>query len=171
MFPFVLFAHPHLFIDLKLNIICKGDTIERVDVSWYFDEMNSQMLIMDYDKDFNGKFSKKEIKNFKKEVFDTLKPMSYYTHLKIKKKQENIKKLIDSFSLDLKNNRFIVKYGLNLKKYKNYENLTLGFWDEDFFNSFVMDKEWIKINNCKLKYNIKDIDGDFFMGQALEIYR
>lgn len=127
------------------------------------------MMIMDYDKNMDGKFSADEVALFKKDVFDTLEPMSYYTHLNCAGKKIKIKDLIKDFNIDQKKSRFIVKYTLNLQKLKDQKKISIGFWDEDFYSSFMVKRKYIKIDDKNIKYKIKDVDGDFFMGQAVEL--
>ncbi len=163
-----LFAHPHMFVKIKLDVKSQNKKINQIDVVWEFDDLNSAMLIMDYDLDGNQKFDKKESAKFKKIVFDTLKQYSYYTHLKIDKKKIDIKNLISNFRLDLKNSLFIVKYSLNLEKFTPKKLFELGFWDEEFYTSMELEKKYIKIDKS-IKYKIKADQTDIYLGYIMEV--
>jgi ABC-type uncharacterized transport system substrate-binding protein len=167
LFPLFLFAHPHLFMDIDLELIHKDKSLETVKVKWIFDDMSSQMMIMDYDKNLNGKFDKNEINLFKKNVFNDLKSSDYYTHIKINNKKVSTDKLLKNMGLIIENNRFVVIYDLNLKKYDNYQNIKIGFWDKDFFTALTLKKEFVISNN--LKFSIKEIDADFYYGYEILI--
>ena len=168
LFSILLFGHPRMFVDILLDIENQKKEIKKVKIKWVFDEMNSAMLIMDYDKDFNKKFSKSEIADFKKNVFDTLGEFSYYTHLKVDKKRIKIKNLISDFSLELKKRRFIVKYSLDLTKLKAKNSFELGFWDEEFYTSMVLVSKNIKFKQ-KIDFDVVDVQHDIYLGYVMRV--
>ncbi|MEJ2501532.1 MAG: DUF1007 family protein, partial [Campylobacterales bacterium] len=70
----LLSAHPHCFIDVHPAVDGK-----KLTVKWVFDQMSSQMLMMDFDRDADGRFSDKESRALYKEGFESLKAYDYYT--------------------------------------------------------------------------------------------
>jgi ABC-type uncharacterized transport system substrate-binding protein len=91
-------AHPHLFIDISLNMLfAKDKSLQTMDISWKFDDMNSEILIMDYDKNMNGEFDRDETDFFKQELFETLmKEYNYYTLMKIGGRNIPMEKVLKS---------------------------------------------------------------------------
>lgn len=61
-------AHPHVFIDVSYNVTIKED-VTKIDVSWTFDEMNSQMLLFDFGITRSQDITQKKIDFIKKRVF------------------------------------------------------------------------------------------------------
>ena len=163
--PLVLFAHPHLFVDIDLELINKNKSLETVKVKWIFDDMSSQMMIFDYDKNLDGKFDKKEIQIFRENVFDGLKGVDYNTHIKVDNKIIKTYKLLTNIGLLIEKNRFVLTYDLNFKKYNNYKDIKVGFWDEDFFTGFTLNKDFVTAN--KLDFKIEEIDADFYYGYQI----
>lgn len=69
---FIGFAHPHFFIDSKLKIeknIIKSE--------WFFDRLNSRVLLFDFDKNRNKIFDKEEKEEFIKTHFLGLEKNNY----------------------------------------------------------------------------------------------
>jgi ABC-type uncharacterized transport system substrate-binding protein len=60
LFCEIVFAHPHIFIDLYLDFSKQNV----VNVKWAFDDMTSSMFMVDFDQDGDGKFNKKETSQF-----------------------------------------------------------------------------------------------------------
>lgn len=77
----ILYAHPHTFIDLYPKVIHKNNTITSLHMTWKFDEMTSQMLVMEFDQNGNGKIDKEENKYIKENYFDPLKDYGFYTYV------------------------------------------------------------------------------------------
>ncbi|MFT7824255.1 MAG: DUF1007 family protein [Sulfurimonas sp.] len=74
-FALTLVAHPHVFVDVYPKI--GKDTVQ---LRWMFDEMTSNMLIMDYDVDHDNAFSSAESEDLNSEIFASLKEQGYYTY-------------------------------------------------------------------------------------------
>ena len=168
LLPLLSFAHPHVFADVALKIELKNSQINTVQISWHYDEMTSQMLLMDYDKNRDGKFDKKESLFFKEQVFDTLKQYEYYTHIKIDGKKIPIDKLVKEFFLTFEKNKFIVNYIISLQETKQKSSIDIGFWDKEFYSSFDIDPAFVTFNK-KLKFEIEEVEEDIYMGVVLKL--
>jgi len=164
----MVFGHPHMFATVNLDVKNQAKEIHNVSIEWVFDEMNSAMLIMDYDKNFDKKFSHSESMKFKKNVFDTLGEFSYYTHLKIDGKKIDIKNLVKKFALDLRDNKFVVQYSLDLTKFKAKKEFYLGFWDEEFYTSMELMKKNVKFKE-KIAFKISELQDDIYLGYILKV--
>jgi ABC-type uncharacterized transport system substrate-binding protein len=167
--PLITFAHPHVYADIDLNLKVQNNQLTEIEISWNYDDMTSQILLMDYDKNRDGKFSKKESMFFKNQVFDTLKPYEYYTHVKIDGKKVPVDHIMNNFFLSFKNNKFIVNYRVILKDVPQKKNIDIGFWDKEFYSSFDLSSKTIKFSGKKLKYSIEEVEDDIFMGVVLKV--
>ena len=81
--PQSAFPHPHVFIDNTVAIVFDGEGLAGFRLYWLFDEMFSNMLIHDYDKNGDGKFEEGEIKGLKRGAFSNLKKFNYFIRLKV----------------------------------------------------------------------------------------
>jgi ABC-type uncharacterized transport system substrate-binding protein len=73
-----LHAHPHVFISSRVAVDFEGGSLARVSVEWTFDELFSQMIFADFDKDRKGSFTEAEAAALKKGAFDNLRNYHYF---------------------------------------------------------------------------------------------
>ena len=165
--PIYLSAHPHVFIKTELNFIVKKEKVSKLNISWIFDDMSSEIFMMDYDKNRNKKLDKKEIQKFKKTWFDKLSKKEYFTHLKVDGTKIDISKHMENFTLEYKKNFFIVKFTIDFKKIKQKKSLSLTFWEETYYNSFSIDD--LTYKGKELKTTIDFFFGDLFVTDIIEI--
>ena len=167
--PILSLSHPHVFIDTKLNFIVKKEKINKLNISWHFDDMNSQIFMMDYDLNRDKKLNKKEIQRFRKEYFSKLSKKKYFTHIKVDGKKIDISKQINNFSLDYKKSLFIVNFTLNFQKIKQTKSINIGFWDEENYNAFSIEEDSIKFVGKQLKINMDFFYADLFVADVFKI--
>ncbi len=169
LLPILSLAHPHLFIDTKLNFTVKNNKIDRLHVSWVFDDMNSQILMMDYDTNRDKKLSKKETQKFKKIYFDKLSKKKPFMHIKVDGKKIALAKTMSAFSMKYKNNLLTLNFTVNFKKIKQKKTIDIGFWDETNYTAFSMDPEQIKFKGKTLKTELDFYEADLFVADVLKV--
>jgi len=167
LLPMFLTAHPHVFIKTNLNFIVKKEKVSKLNILWSFDDMSSEMFMMDYDKNRDKKLSKKEIQKFKKTWFNKLSKKHYFTHLKVDGKKIDIFKHIEDFTLDYKKNFFIVKFTIDFKKIKQKKSITLTFWEDNHYNSFSIND--LTYKGKELKTTVDFLFGELFVTDIVEI--
>ena len=162
--PIFLSAHPHIFIDIHLNIFEKNKEFKKIQVQWVFDDMNSEILILDYDLNRDRKFSANETQLFKDEVFNILTAQYHsYTYLKLNSKDINISKRIADFTLSIRGNQFFqLSYTIDLSRFKDIDYFELSFYDESYMTSMILKEKYVK----GLK-NIMLVEDDNFYGYKL----
>lgn len=157
-----LFAHPHTFIDIFPKIYNKENRITSISMMWKFDEMTSELLVMEFDENGNGKIDQEEQKYVKENYFDSLKDYKFYTYLFIDKKPipiipKNFKSFIN------KEKRIVYIFDFEINSDKN--NVYIDFYDSDNFTAFMLKKEFVK---GEIIYRISGIDKDFYYSRRLE---
>ncbi len=162
-------AHPHLFINTKLNFTIKKDKIDTLHVAWVFDDMNSQILMMDYDTNRDKKFNKKEIQRFKRIYFNKLSKNRPFIHIKVDGKEVDLAKQISPFSIKYNKNLFIVNFTVDFKKIKQIKMIDIGFWDEENYTAFSMESERIKFKGKTLKTELGFYEADLFVADVLKV--
>ena len=85
------FSHPHVFSENSLTIIFDEEGMAGLKSKWVFDEYYSNMIIEDYDLDFNGEFDSKETASLETKEFNPLLNKNYFTHISINNKPFEIK--------------------------------------------------------------------------------
>ena len=169
LLPILSLAHPHLFIDTKLNFTIKNNKIDKLHVSWVFDDMNSQILMMDYDTNRDKKLNEKETQKFKKIYFDKLSKKKPFTHIKVDGKKMALYKYMSAFSMKYKKHLLTLKFTVDFKKIKQKKTINIGFWDEENYTAFAMDPEYIKFKGKTLKTELDFYEADLFVADVLKV--
>lgn len=169
LLPLLSLAHPHLFIDTKLNFTIKNNKIDTLHVSWVFDDMNSQILMMDYDTNRDKKLSKKETQKFKKSYFDELSKKKPFMHIKVDGKKIALAKTMSAFNMKYKKNLLTLNFTVNFKKIKQIKTIDIGFWDEENYTAFSMDPEYIKFKGKTLRTKLDFYEADLFVADVLKV--
>jgi len=149
----VAWGHPHTFIDVYPTVLEKS-----IKIKWVFDEMSSNMLIMDFDLNHDGKINKKESDLIEKETFSYLKEFDYYTYIYSgKDKMKNI----NLISFKAASNGVKLEYKFELSAPKNISKIE--FYDSELYSAFVLKDDNLNTD----KYKIYEIDNDYFFGYGI----
>ncbi len=76
-------SHPHVFIDNSVELVFNKEGFCGVRANWVFDEMFSNMIIADCDRNRDGSLNSAEIRAVEKGYFSNLKEYNYFFHIKI----------------------------------------------------------------------------------------
>ncbi|HWA45735.1 MAG TPA: DUF1007 family protein [Hypericibacter adhaerens] len=79
--PSVASAHPHVFIDNRVTFLFKEGKIVGFRENWQFDEIFSEDLLGDFDKDGDGRFSKAESEAVAGVTLPALEEYHYFTYV------------------------------------------------------------------------------------------
>ncbi len=160
--PCLLFSHPHTFIDVYAEIN-SSKNVQNIIFKWKFDEMTSQLLVMEFDANMDGKLDNKEIEYIKINYFETLEQYNYYTDIIIQNNSIKTKPL--NFTAYIEDNiKVVYQFEIEIQDIAN--NITLNIYDEERFSALVLKKEFITSNT---KYKLTDIDTDLYFGYKLEL--
>lgn len=127
-----LWAHPHIFIDVK--VVPEKD---KITISWTFDAMTSAMLIKDYDKNKDKQLDSSEIAFIEKDHFKPLAPYSYFMRFFDGKSENEVKETKD-FHASIDKKRLVYTFSIPSSSLKNYE---LRFFDPEMYVAMVLKKE------------------------------
>jgi len=155
-------AHPHTFIDVYPKVSHSANQITTIHFSWKFDVMISEMYIMEFDENDDGKLDAKENQYIKKSYFDTMRDFSFYTHIRIKKepiitKASNFKASIDS------NKRVVYQFDIEINA--NKSDIEMDFYDEDNYVAFILKQEFV---NSTTPFQVSTPDGDYIYKHRLQ---
>jgi ABC-type uncharacterized transport system substrate-binding protein len=160
-----LFAHPHVFIDVYPKINIKNNKATSISLQWKFDLMTSSMLIMDYDKNQDRQFSKKEIANLKKSAMRTFKKNNYYLKIRGSDKDSKVQK-VDNFTVTIDKMGRIV-YSFDLICNFEIKDSALIFYYKNNYISFMLKKSFVQPLNKNLNFSIRKVDNDRYFGFAM----
>ena len=142
------FPHPHVFVDNTVAFVFDGKGLAGFRLDWLFDEMFSNMLIHDYDKNRNGKFEEGEIKEVKKGAFSNLKKFNYFTHVKINGKSFKVS-FVKDFSAKMIKGRVVYQFFIpcHVQAISSYKRIKISVRDRTFYCSIVLMKDQISYEN------------------------
>jgi len=158
-FAFTLFAHPHVFVDVYPKI--GSDSVQ---LRWVFDEMSSNMLIMDYDVDHDGAFSPSESEALRSDIFSHLKEYGYYTYF-FKGDQQLPSGEARDFSASIQGMQVVFSFTLPCPAAAE----TIGFYDTENMTGYQLTEAFVKEANPGSSFALHARDFDYCYGYILEL--
>jgi ABC-type uncharacterized transport system substrate-binding protein len=156
-------AHPHVFIESQVKFNFDKNGFSEIDISWTFDNMFSNMLIQDYDKNTNNIFEPAEIKKIQDEAFANVKNYHYFTYISINNKSFDIK-YIKNFSVIQKNGlvTYLFTIPCHVKATENKKEISLVMYDESYFIDIALiENNAVSFNSIQsIKYNYSKDETD-----------
>lgn len=123
----VLYAHPHFFIDSKVQIIDK-----QIKNEWIFDRLNSRVLLFDFDKNENKVLDKDEKEEFIKAHFLKLKDNNYNIFLSL---DDEIKIEPKNINVKFEKKRLSILFDINLNLGDSFTFCTI---DEKIYMAYKL---------------------------------
>ncbi len=80
-------AHPHVFIENKVAFVFDAGKVTALRLTWVFDDVFSDSLLMQFDADGDGTFDELESKAVGEGVLPNLKMFHYFTYVFVDGKQ------------------------------------------------------------------------------------
>ncbi|MFH1429057.1 MAG: DUF1007 family protein, partial [Candidatus Margulisiibacteriota bacterium] len=83
LFNCLAIAHPHMWINADPIFVFSNSGLEEVKVTWNFDGLFSEQVVVECDKNHNGYFEPDEKLLLKKNYFDTMADYQYLTKISL----------------------------------------------------------------------------------------
>ena len=154
-------AHPHIFLNNKIQVIFDHEGVSGFKAFWYADDFSTAGLTDGYDENENGNLDDYEIKLFENDSVNNLKKYHYFTYLKLNGKPVSLKS-IEDYKVSLIDNKIVFSFFIPFKtkaKLKNTE-IILSQYDKDYFSfiSFADKKPVTLVNdgNFQSYFNIEE---------------
>lgn len=132
--PSEIFAHPHVFITSKVEVIFNDIGLEGISVEWEFDAMFSSFIIPEFDKNGSGKFEEQEVRKIEGGAFANLSNHNYFSYIVVGNKKHHAEEA-KNFDASISGNRviynFFIPFELPFERLGNI--LKVGFFDETIF--------------------------------------
>jgi ABC-type uncharacterized transport system substrate-binding protein len=138
-------AHPHVFVDYDLTFVLDEQGLSGIEVTWHFDEMFSQALMEEGDRDHDRRFDHQEIAQVKKGAFDNLAQYGYFTRLCLDGKVRSVGK-ISHFRAGLNNGRawyrFFVPCPINASS--SWRSVALTLFDPTIYTDLTLSEQGVR---------------------------
>ena len=147
----VLAPHPHVFLYNSIKVVFDEKGLAGFEVKWVFDEMFSNMIIHDFDKNRNGKFETDEIGEIKKGAFSNLSNFDYFTHIKIGGKPFKVK-FVKDFSARIIDNALIYQFFVpcHVGAISSFKEIRISIYDNSFYCSVFLTRNPVDFKNASL---------------------
>ncbi|MDJ0945441.1 MAG: DUF1007 family protein [Kiloniellales bacterium] len=129
-------AHPHVWIDVSLELSFQGNVLKGLRVVWLFDEYYSAFAVQDFDVNGNKRLDREELAILEN-GHEGLKEYSYFTHLKIGALlPDNLKvEAVENFVAEMNGDRLQYAFDVPLPENLDPRETTfgVGFYDETYY--------------------------------------
>lgn len=144
-------SHPHVFVYNGVTVTFDKNGLAGFEIRWAFDEMFSSMIILDFDKNRNGRFEPSEIAGVEKGAFSNLREFDYFTHIKIDKKPFKVKYVKD-FSAEIENHILIYRFFVpcHVRATHAWKEVKISVYDREFYTSIFMSEHPVVFKNHEL---------------------
>ncbi len=129
-------AHPHIWIDVSLELSFQDNVLKGLRVVWLFDEYYSAFAVQDFDANGNKRLDREELAVLENS-HEGLKDYSYFTHLKIGDLlPDNLKvEAVENFVAEMNGDRLQYAFDVPLPENLDPRKTTfgVGFYDETYY--------------------------------------
>ena len=135
-------AHPHVFVNQRLDIVFDEKGLAGIGVHWEFDEMFAGMITEHNDLNGNGCFEPQEVRSVKENAFDYIKEHSYFTFIKIDDRPFTVK-FITNFNAVLKNDRLIYEFFIpcHVMATEHFKHVIVTSYDPSYYTAIFFTKK------------------------------
>ncbi|SIN89304.1 DUF1007 family protein [Halodesulfovibrio marinisediminis] len=168
--PKIAQAHPHVFIDSSLTLHFEGDSLQSIDMVWTFDDMSSDMFLIDLDTNADGALTKAEWNKQRPDIESYLAEHSFYVHVLLNGQVIPIK-TVNNFVATFENKT--LKYSMSipvaLTKKDKAQEVQIAIFDPSYYTDFYTALEAVSVKGKQdLKIFIDDApELAFFQGQII----
>ena len=131
-----IFAHPHIRLYSKIEAEYREDKCDGFWVEWKFDDFFSASVIKEFDKNRNGVFEDKEVKDIYGRAFINLKNYGYFIFLRKDKNRQHPKK-VERFTAWQKDNLLYYKFYVPLEGTDFTDDFHIAVLDRTYYCSIV----------------------------------
>jgi len=142
-------AHPHVFIVQRLNIVFDNKGLAGFWVEWNFDDMFSNMIATDYDKNQNSTLEPAEVAVVKEKAFSYIAEYDYFIFVKIDGQSFKVK-WIKNFNAVLKNGKLSYHFFVpcHVKAHKLFKQIVIAAYDPSYYTAiFFAQKQPALVEN------------------------
>lgn len=142
-------AHPHVFIDAKVELLFADDgRLIAVKDTWLFDKAFSAYAVLGLDKDKDGKFGEEELKELAQDTFDALREYDFFTAVRIDGKTTELG-LPSEYHMESRAGRLSLTFSLPLGQPQRLRGKTaVEISDRNYFVAFTSTSDGLILNDA-----------------------
>lgn len=132
--PAPLAAHPHVYIDARVEFRFHAQGLNGFLVEWTFDRMFTAQVAMDHDTPRNGRFPDRVVDRVRRGAFDNLQHYDYFTYVVIDGREQPTDR-IEDFDAFIRDGRLIYRFFVPFRRSLTEEpqRLRVRMYDKTFY--------------------------------------
>ena len=136
--PVSVYSHPHVYIDNTVSIVFDKDGMKGIRAQWVFDEMFSNMIIADCDRNSDGKLNSDEVKAVKKGYFSNLKQHNYFSYVEIDGKAFRVT-YVEDFNASIQDDKIMYSFFIpcHVKASAEAKKIIIAMYDETYYTDIA----------------------------------
>lgn len=133
-------AHPHAFLDVGLGIVISEAKVTALDITWLFDDADTEIAVDNNDADGDGKLDETELRSLAERMGRTTGQFGFHIHLFLDDKRLKTEPVTD-FRLSMREKRLEARFRAKLAEPIDplSRKLLIGLYDETFWIQFTLD--------------------------------
>lgn len=133
-------AHPHSFLDAGLGIVVRDAKVSALDVSWLFDDADTEIAVENNDTNGNGRLDPDELQVLAGRMARTTAQFGFHIHLWVDDKPRKTLP-VDDFRLAMRGQRLEARFRAALAEPidPRTQRLLVGLYDESYWIQFTLD--------------------------------
>jgi ABC-type uncharacterized transport system substrate-binding protein len=136
------YAHPHVFIVQRLNVVFDEKGLAGIKVCWKFDDMFTSMIAEDHDLNRNGKFEPSEVQKVKEKAFSFISKYNYFTFIKIDNVPFQVK-FVRDFNAILENRKLVYEFLIpcHVTATNQVKKVTVASYDPTYYTAIYFARQ------------------------------
>ncbi|GAU09724.1 hypothetical protein DPF_2455 [Desulfoplanes formicivorans] len=168
--PCPVSAHPHVYVDARVDVIFDDAGLSGFRVTWVFDEMFSNMIAFDFDTNGNGRFDAGEVEGVRKGAFSNLREFGYFTRIRIGGKPFAVQ-FVKDFSATLHDGVMTYAFFIpcHVRAAATVKKIRLSMYDDTYYTDIALASDPVKMVGAErfgADWEVKENPADaFYYGQ------
>lgn len=168
--PRIAQAHPHVFIDSALKLCFEKNALATMDVVWTFDEMSSDLFLIDLDTNADGTLTEAEWKKQRSDIQSYLSEQNFFVHVTLDGKRIRFAK-ITNFTATFADGILTYKMTIpvDIAKKAAPQKMQIAIFDPSYYTDFYTALEAVSVDgNKNIQLSIDDApELAFYQGQII----
>lgn len=143
-------SHPHVFFTTSVDVVFDDKGLSGFEMTWVFDEMFSNMIILDFDANGNKTLEDPEAKKLEQTYFANLRKFNYFTHIKINGTPFKVDYVKD-FSASIQDGQLTYRFFVpcHVAANASFKTIRLSVYDQTFYCSVFLKDDPVSYANSE----------------------
>jgi ABC-type uncharacterized transport system substrate-binding protein len=170
LMPCSVSAHPHVYVEARIDVVFDDNGLAGFKVAWVFDEMFSNMIAYDFDTNGNHCFEPEEVEGVRNGAFSNLREFGYFTRIRIGG-DPFVVEFVKDFSATLRDGvmTYIFFVPCHVRAAATVKEIRFSMYDDTYYTDIALARDPVKVNAAKqfeVGWDIEDSPADaFYYGQ------